>query len=606
MRTPATAVCALGLGLLALAIPGRAAGQHAATISDSTGVIQGRVYGRRGGQETALANVMLDISSGSRHLTALSDSAGAYTVRGVRAGAWSLRVLHVGYRPMTAQVRVPPGGTVTLDLELAWKPIPLPPLIVRASPVQASPPDRWAPVDQMGVVALRALEGTAGMAEEGLAQVVRTLPGHDGSEPQDVLLMRGSATDLKLVLLDGAPVYTPFHMAGLVESFDPQTLGEASLFLGGAPARFDGGLSYILDLRTRTPRADEIHGSAAADLLTGRAFLEGPLTPSLGFLVGTRAVHNLGSPLLADGPAPYGYGDLLARMEWRGDDGKGAHLTGFWNRESVLLDLLSRSASAVPDLSSPPAAEGDLAKLLPVDGAEWGNRAVSAGIRGLLGATEAELGAAASRYRAELPLGDSVPLFARSRSDRVRFTADFSRTWGDGRLRFGASMDRQTSAFSAVTLDSTQAPSFSRAGLDGLTGGAYLEGERWLTPSLRLRGGLRADRFQGDPDVRLAPRIALTWMLTDAAALTLAGGRYHQYSNLTSEDLEETLDPGRRVARERTHSSSRSPWGLPLMSSWGWTRSSSQDSGSDCRGSSRSSRVCRGPAPMASARPAST
>lgn len=547
MRVKLTSLCALLIGLFAA--PAAAAGQGAGTVrgagtvQDSTGVIQGRVYGRHGDRADGLVNAVLDVSSGSRHLTVLTDSSGAYVVRGIAPGAWRLRVLCVGYASMTAGVQVPPGGTVTLDLELAWRPVSLPPLVVEASPVRASGSTRPAPVGEMGEVALRALEGGAGMVEEGLAQVVRTLPGHDGSEPQDVLLMRGSATDLKLVLLDGAPVYTPFHMAGLVESFDPQALGGASLFLGGAPARFDGGLSYILDLQTRAPRTDGIHGSAAADLLTGRAFLEGPLTSSLGFLAGARTVHNLGSPFLAEGVAPYGYGDLLARLDWKGDGGGGAHLTGFWNRESVLLDLLSERTSAVSDAFEPPSNGEALAHLLPVDGAEWGNRAVSAGIRSSLGTTEVELGAAASRYLAELPLGDSVPLFARSRSDRVRFTADFSRPWGEGSLRFGASVDRQASAFSAVTLDSTQAPAFSRARLDGMTGGAYLEGDRWLTPSLRLHGGLRADRYEGEREVRLAPRIALTWMLTDAAALTLAGGRYHQYSNLTSQELEETLDP---------------------------------------------------------------
>ncbi len=526
------------LGLLCPMAKG--GGQTLPLPADTTGVIRGRIFGRQGSHLTTLAHAVVTVSSGLRHQTVLADSSGDYTVRGIGPGAWSLHVLHVGYDQLATQVRVPPGGSVTLDLELHGRPISLPSLMVLADPVHGLTAREPAPPSEMGEVALRALEGSVGIAEGGLSEVVRSLPGSDPAEPRDVLLMRGSATDLKLVLLDGAPVYTPFHMAGLVESFDPQTLGGASLFLGGAPARFDGGLSYILDLQPRRPRTDGIHGMAALDLLTGNAVVDGPLTPSTGFLVGSRVVHDLGTPLLAGGASPYGYGDMLARVEWARDGTGGAWLTGFWNRESVFLDLLPdvrRDLPATREQESRTEGRG----LLPGNGAEWGNRAVSGGVRGTFHGTRAELRAAASRYRAELPIGDSIPLFAQSRSDRFRATADLSRPWGEGSLRFGGSLERQISTYSAITLDSAAAPVFTRADLEGLSGGVYLEASRLLTPALRLQAGIRGDRYRGEPNLRLAPRVSLTWMLTDNAALTLAAGRYHQYSHLASGDVEQTL-----------------------------------------------------------------
>jgi hypothetical protein len=50
-----------------------------------------------------------------------------------------------------------------------------------------------------------------------------------------------------------------------------------------------------------------------------------------------------------------------------------------------------------------------------------------------------------------------------------------------------------------------------------------------LGPRVRVRGGLRADHFSLEDETHLAPRLAATWLLTDRVALTLAGGRYHQY-----------------------------------------------------------------------------
>jgi hypothetical protein len=332
-------------------------------------------------------------------------------------------------------------------------------------------------------------------------------------------------------------------MAGLVESFDPMALGGASLFLGGAPARFDGGLSYILDLRSRSPREDRIAGTAAVDLLTGRALVEGPLSSSLGFLLASRTIHNLGSPLLASESSPYGYGDFLGRLQWRGDGGREAFVTGFWNRESVRLELLpAPSPMASPETDR--TTMEFLGQFPTRDGARWGNRALSAGFRTDLGQAMGEIRVAASRYDARLPLGDTLPLFARGRSDRFRVTADVSAPWGDGVLRVGASLDRMASTFAAVSLDPTRSSSPTRIHLDGLTAGMYVEGSRPLAPSVSIRGGIRADRFLQEEGLRLAPRVSLTWMLAEDAALTLAAGRYHQYSNGASADIERSLEGG--------------------------------------------------------------
>lgn len=538
LMTPKHLVLVLALTLTG---PQRGMGLQYPVASDqAAGTIQGRILGRQISEPRPLANAIVSVSSGRLHRTVIADGEGRYSVTNLLPGSWRVRVVHVGFRPISAAVQLPPQGSVTLDLSLTREPVALPPLLVRADPVRPLTTERSPPPSELGELALRGLEGTPGIVEGGLAQVVRSIPGNDPSDPQDVLLMRGSAADLKLVLLDGAPVYTPFHMAGLVESFDPQALGGASLFLGGAPARFDGGLSYILDLRGRSPRTDRIQGNAALDLLTGRALLEGPIGSSVGFIVGARTLHNLGTPLLSRGTSPYRFGDVLARLEWKGENGQEAWVTGFHNHESVLLDLPDDANSAL-DQEADFGNTSILGTTSPGKGALWGNRALSAGYRGTLGETSVELRVAASRYQAELPIGDSLPIFAQNRSDRTRFTGDFSRPWGEGVLRFGVNLDRMVANYSAMALDTARVGENSRLNLQGSTGGAYLEMTRPLTGNLSIRGGGRLDHFQGSVGLRLAPRLSLTWMLTEDAALTLAAGRYHQYSNMAAEDVERTL-----------------------------------------------------------------
>src|SRR5690606_37682435 len=143
----------------------------------------------------------------------------------------------------------------------------------------------------------------------GLADAALGAPGQEPVDPSDVLYVRGTGTDLKLVYLDGAPVYAPFPLGGLIEPFTPGLLQSADIYLGGAPARYDGGLSYVLDLRTRGVRSDRVHSTGAVDLLSARVTVEAPIGSRAGVLFAGRSVHDRGTGPLSGGPLPYGYAE---------------------------------------------------------------------------------------------------------------------------------------------------------------------------------------------------------------------------------------------------------------------------------------------------------
>src|SRR5690606_20935748 len=124
-----------------------------------------------------------------------------------------------------------------------------------------------APAADLSLARARALQSSPGLAELGLAEAMAGLPGQEPPDPSDVLYVRGTGADLKLVHLDGAPVYAPFPLGGLLEPFTPGLLTSADVYLGGAPAQYDGGLSYMLDLRTRGARTERMHVSGAVDML---------------------------------------------------------------------------------------------------------------------------------------------------------------------------------------------------------------------------------------------------------------------------------------------------------------------------------------------------
>jgi hypothetical protein len=461
-----------------------------------TAAVQGRVTADPGGDPLAGALVELVTVSG-RRLT-VADSAGAYrfVLPAGAGGEARLRASRLGHRTLEVEVRLPARGLLAVDLALPLRPLPVPGIVARVTPTGPGDGDAGAAPLPSPVVS-RILEAGSGLA--GMAAARPSEPGTPPpTDPADVLYVRGSPADLKLVLLDGAPVYSPFHLGGLLDAFEPEVIGEGRLYVGGAPARYDGGLSYVLALTTRDP-GDRTRMSGSADLLGVRAMVETAPGERLRLLAAGRAVHALGPTALFGEPFPYGYGDALLRADADLGGAGRLSLTGFHNREAVR-----------------PGGPGE-------DGPGWGNDALSLRHRVTLRETVLETGVSAGAFVALLPpRGERGE--ERGENRRARATVDASRPLARGTLRTGAAYDRidlrhhlQTGGVSARTETS------------GESAGAYLD-LSWLpVPRLALRGGLRGDFFATAGEARLAPRISATWRIGDRAELVGALGRYHQY-----------------------------------------------------------------------------
>ena len=467
------------------------------------GMVRGQVRSEPNGAQLAGAIVEWVRGAGAGSHTVSTDSAGNYLLRAVPAGRAKLRAYRLDHEPFEVEVLVPSGGEVALDFALRPRPPRLSEVRVRGNierGIEGAPETDTLPPPRPAVerAEMKALEGVSGITELGLGERPQNGSGPAPVDPSDVLYIRGGAADLKLVLLDGAPVYTPFHLGGLLDPFEPGALRSATLYLGGAPAQHDGGLSYVLALNTRPARGGRVRSSGAVDLISGRTIVEGPLGDGAGFLLSGRAVHWLAAGPLLRNSAPYGYMDGLARFDTRiGKQGL-LSFTGFGNREKVWLDTVG------------------------VDGASagWGNRAGSVRYRDVLGDTDAEIGIAASQFDATLPVGEHRLAPTEGATDRVRVTADLGREAGPVRLRFGGSFDR--TVFRYQMRNGT--PSVS-----GDATGGYVDGSWQPMARLRLRGGLRTDLFSVNPEPRFAGRFSATWLLSDRAALSAAAGSYHQY-----------------------------------------------------------------------------
>ena len=509
---------AVGLVLATAAAPGASLAAQADTVSSA---LVGTIRGSFEGASAPLAHALVEVVAPDGVRSVEADSLGRYRVEGLRPGEVRLRARHAGHESVTLTVFLPAGEAVQVDVELAAAPVELSRLDVVGDRTRPEAIERHGGVTEAAPVEMEvlALDITPGVGEPGLLSAIQALPGNDPANPSDVLFMRGSTTDLKLVLLDGVPVYTPFHVAGLLRSFEPSVIERAELHVGGAPARYDGGLTHILDIGTRRARRDRLRLSGSADLLSATVSGETPLGSAAGLLVSGRSLHDVGTRPLG-GSRPYGYRDAFVAVDVGSADGHALRATGFLNAESVRLDY----------------------ELLPGD-AEWSNRAASLSYQGRFGGTTLEVTAGGSGYRAELPLQpvptnaepDPTAVLASANVDRARVVAEARWAGADGTTRAGVSFDHIDAVYGAV---GSEGSTWSSAVTS--TPGAFIDIARSLGPGVSARVGLRGDLFEGGA-ARLGPRAALHLDVGPQALLTIAGGRYHQPTRSPDFEVERTL-----------------------------------------------------------------
>lgn len=115
----------------------------------------------------------------------------------------------------------------------------------------------------------------------GESDVLRTaqlLPGvQSGVDGFGGLFVRGGDNGQNLMLLDGVPVYNPFHVLGIFSIFNTNAIRDARVLRGFFPARYGGKISSVLDVYIKEGNDQKWEGSAGLNLLSGNVSLEGPL-----------------------------------------------------------------------------------------------------------------------------------------------------------------------------------------------------------------------------------------------------------------------------------------------------------------------------------------
>ncbi len=484
--------------------------------ADSVGEVRGRIT-----DATTLAPVVAaTVRVRGTRLGAIADDSGRYVITGVSAGPHSFVVQRVGYATESRAILVRADVITVLDVLVKPAASSLTTVRVRVDAVEREQ-FRLSPNPGVVSVSRETFKRLPVIGEPDVLRVVQLLPGVVA--PNDFTAgynVRGGESDQNLVLLDGFPIYNPFHLGGLFGTFIDETVGEFELIPGGFPARYGTRLSSVLNV---TPRAEDrggIHGSANVSVLASTLSLGGTIGGHTSWNAAIRRTYaDRFVAALSDNQLPYWFTDAQAYVRRRFANGGTLSMTGY-----VGEDVLAASLASFGDTTQ---AGGGALRF------DWGNAVLGLAYTQPLGR---RLGADSTRLMQRVSqTGFATTLDLGSGSFSLRNRLGEWRAWGEltrWRGRHETLLGVEWSSYNVrYDVNSDAAPAADLFKLRSHPSATSLYVDHTVrTSTIAARAGLRAETVTGTGWTGLSPRVSLKWFANKDLAFTVAGGATSQWT----------------------------------------------------------------------------
>jgi len=492
-------------------------------FAQTTGTLTGRVVDAAGPVEAASIRLL----AGSDIIAEVgSDVDGRFGIAGLAPGQFTLRVSRIGLAEVTRLVSIVADSVTTVEVTMRPAAVALSGIAVsgRASRERET-------FEETAGVTVRELTAeeirlVPGLSEADPIRAIEVLPGVvSTSDFTSAFNVRGGSADQNLILLDGIPIYSPFHLGGVFSVFNPDMVGRAELRSGGFGAEYGGRVSSVLRIDS-DPGDGEFGVDAGVSLLSSRASVQGGFGDGLGrWRVSARRSYFdvLLSPVF---DFPYHLQDLQGVFEIRTGRNSRLRISGYTGED--VLDLTTIDEETFP---------------LRIDW-DWGNDLLGASWIRLLDGGELTLGAYGSRFSTGLGFPDFADTSFGSEISQLGTRAELVRRPSDSwELRTGGEFQ----SFDYDNLAETGGTVFAQgAGAGDLLSG-WLQGQ-WSSPGAWIvEAGARIDHWRpapGQPITEVSPRLAVKRFMGDGSwALKGSVGRYTQFlHSLRDEELPIGLD----------------------------------------------------------------
>jgi hypothetical protein len=464
-------------------------------------------------------------------LGGLTGAAGRYRITGLAPGTYQVHAQLLGYEGTTETVVLSAGEVSVLNLRLRSMPVALEAVVVEGRRDQQRERARFE--SEAGVTArvidAREIRLLPGLAEADVLRAVEVMPGViSTSDLSSSFNVRGGSADQNLILLDGFPIFNPFHLGGLFSVFNSDVVARAELFAGGFSAEYGGRASSVLNVETKSYDGEPFGMELGVSVLATRVNLHSGLPQRVGRALGgsgggwfVSARRSYFDKLLpAEQAIPYHLTDLQGGLTLGARGGGTLRVTAYTGAD--VLDMSDFDPQREGD-----AAGGDIFRVKW----NWGNRL--AGLRwtqpfGTAWLADVRLGY--TRYGERFGLVDFDDHEFSSRIEQRSLRGELRRDLGSVlEARMGGELAKVRYRNRSVAGGSE----FWNTGEEGVLSTGFTQlrwrpDEHWI-----IEPGLRLDSWSAEQSTHtyLSPRFAVKRFFGDERDLAakVAAGRYVQF-----------------------------------------------------------------------------
>ena len=241
-----------------------------------------------------------------------TDDKGFYVISKIPEGEYTICFKIVGYKERCEKIKVKKSESKILNVFLNRSEIEVEKIIVYA---------RKKEFEEEAVSSLKMETGAFKFApkflEGDLLRTIGTLPGViQVADISGRVSVRGGSPQENLTLIDGIPLYNPYHLGGIFSVFDLSAISKYEFFRGAYPAEYGGVLSSLLYAEIKSGNKEKIKNEISVGAISAHFLTEGPLLKG-NFLVSARRTYfDKFLPVInKDYKFPYHFWDILSSYQ---------------------------------------------------------------------------------------------------------------------------------------------------------------------------------------------------------------------------------------------------------------------------------------------------
>ena len=272
--------------------------------------ISGYVVNGSTGETIIGANVMVRGTLNG----AASDGNGFFQISGLEPGSYILDITHIAFQKRSVSVGTIEKSVVLPDIALDPKVIELRDISIVAKKSELADLSLETGHRAITQEAIRRIP----TVRNDVFRAIKYLPGVEGIDPLSPLyVVRGSDTGENLILLDGVPIYNPYHYVVSSGLFNVYAIKNAELMVGGFGVEYGGRNSSVLYITTREGNNRKIHGELSPGTTHTNGVVDFPVGKQATMMLSGRWYYDLIGRFLFNMPTHF-Y-DMNVTLTWNFD-----------------------------------------------------------------------------------------------------------------------------------------------------------------------------------------------------------------------------------------------------------------------------------------------